>query len=76
MAINLIIAGFFFSVQKSRQASIISISRGIVIKAMAIFLVPMIFGKSAVWFPPLVAEVLTLFIALYIFKKDKKIFEY
>lgn len=72
MAINLIIAGYFFSIQRTREANIISLSRGVVLKAIAIFLVPMIFGTNAVWLPPLVAEVITLILALIIINIDKK----
>lgn len=59
MAVNLIIAGYFFSVQRTFQANLISMSRGVVLKAIAIFAVPMLFGQSFIWFSPLVAEMVT-----------------
>ena len=59
MAENLIIAGYFFSVQKTFQANLISMSRGVVLKAIAIFVVPMLFGQSVIWLSPLVAELIT-----------------
>lgn len=59
MAVNLIIAGYFFSVQRTFQANLISMSRGVVLKAIAIFAVPMLFGQSVIWFSPLVAEMVT-----------------
>lgn len=59
MAVNLIIAGYFFSVQRTFQANLISMSRGVVLKAIAIFAVPMLFGQSVIWLSPLVAELIT-----------------
>lgn len=59
MAVNLIIAGYFFSVQRTFQANLISMSRGVVLKAIAIFAVPMLFGQSFIWFSPLAAEIVT-----------------
>jgi len=59
MAANLIIAGYFFSVQRTFQANVISMSRGVVLKAIAILTVPMLFGQSVIWLSPLVAELIT-----------------
>ena len=72
MAINLIIAGYFFSTQRTIQANVISMSRGIVLKAIAIFAVPMVFGKSAIWLSPLVAEMITVGIAGIILLLDTR----
>lgn len=72
MAVNLIIAGYFFSTQRTIQANIISMSRGIVLKAIAIFAVPMVFGKSVIWLSPLVAEMITVGIAGIILLLDTR----
>ncbi|MCY7009275.1 MATE family efflux transporter [Fusobacterium simiae] len=72
MGINLIIAGYFFSIQRTVQANIISMSRGIVLKAIVIFLLPMLFGETVIWLSPFVAELITLGIAGIIMLQDKK----
>lgn len=72
MAMNLIIAGYFFSVQRIFQANLISMSRGVVLKAIAIFAVPMLFGQSVIWLSPLVAELITAAMAGVIMLLDCK----
>lgn len=72
MSINLIIAGYFFSIQRTMQANVISMSRGIVLKAIAIFAVPLLFGKSVIWLSPLVAELLTGVLAVLILLRERK----
>lgn len=72
MSINLIIAGYFFSIQRTMQANVISMSRGIVLKAITIFAVPMLFGKSVIWLSPLVAELLTGVLAVLILLRERK----
>ena len=53
------------------DANAIALSRGIVIKALAVFLLPALFGIGTVWFAPLAAEVITLFIAVFLNKTAK-----
>ncbi len=64
MALNLIFTAFMFSTKRTAQANIIAISRGIVIKAAAIFCMPLLFGGNAIWIAPLVAELFTLMLAI------------
>lgn len=72
MALNLIIAGYFFSIQQSIQANVISMSRGVVLKAIAIFAIPMLFGESVIWLSPFVAEAITFVMAGIIMAMDRK----
>lgn len=73
MAWNLIFTAYFFSTKCTKQANMIAVSRGIVIKAAAIFLLPTILGNRAIWTAPVVAEAFTLLMAVTIwFKKDKE----
>lgn len=75
MALNLIFTANFFSTKRTTEANIIAISRGIVIKSLAIFLMPCLFGPKSIWLAPLVAEVSTLLIAFYINRKKPVIFK-
>lgn len=69
MALNLIFTGYFFSTKCTRQANRIALSRGVVIKAAAIFLMPALFGEKAIWTAPAVAEIFTLLMAVLILYK-------
>lgn len=60
MALNLIYAEYFFSTKRTGTASAIAVSRGIVLKALMIFCLPLIFGAESIWLAPLVTEVVTL----------------
>ena len=64
MALNLIYTAFLFSTKRTAQADGIALSRGVAVKALAIFALPALFGTGAVWAAPLAAEVLTLFLAV------------
>lgn len=63
MALNLIYTAFLFSTKRTGAADVIAISRGIVVKALAVFSIPMIWGSSAVWIAPFVTEIITLAVA-------------
>lgn len=66
MAINLIYTAFLFSTKRTGVADIIAISRGIVVKAVAIFVFPMLFGVYSIWVAPFAAEVITLILAIWL----------
>ncbi len=67
MALNLICTAFLFSTKRTGAANAIAVSRGIIVKALAIFCLPMIFGSDAVWFAPFAAEIVTLAFAAVCF---------
>lgn len=66
MAVNLIFTAYFYSTKQTWKSNTIAVSRGIVVKAAAIFLVPMLFGETWVWASAAVAEVITLIIIFII----------
>lgn len=68
MAFNLIYTAFLFSTKRTAAANVVAISRGIVLKALAISLIPVIAGTNAIWIAPFVAESVTLMIAIFIRK--------
>ena len=68
MALNLIYTAFLYSTKRTLQADAISFSRGIVLKAAAIFFLPVLLGGDAIWLAPLAAEMLTLLLAWMLFK--------
>lgn len=60
MAVNLIFTAYYYSTKQTWKANIIAVSRGIVVKAAAIFLVPVLFGETWVWASAAAAEAVTL----------------
>lgn len=75
MAINLIYTAFLFSTKRTGTADMIAISRGIVIKALAIFVIPMLFGVNTIWLAPFVAETITLILAFLLSKTAKLVYQ-
>ena len=63
MALNLIYTAFLYSTKRTLQADAVSFSRGVVLKAAAIFCLPVLLGGDAIWLAPLAAEMLTLLLA-------------
>lgn len=72
MALNLIYTAFLYSTKRTIQSDAIAFSRGIVIKSAAILLVPFLLGGAYIWVAPLLAEGITLVLAL-ILKKTSRI---
>lgn len=62
MAANLIYTAYFYSTKQTGKADIIAISRGVAVKAIAIFLVPVLLGDGYIWHSAAAAEGITLLI--------------
>ena len=74
MGVNLIYTAFMFSTKRTTQANAIAICRGIVIKSIAIFGIPLLFGSNLIWIAPLIAEVFTLAISLVLSKQTQLVY--
>lgn len=75
MSLNLIYTAFLFSTKRTGAADVIAISRGIVVKALAIFCIPAIFGSNAIWMAPFAAETLTLVLAIRLNKTTDLVYQ-
>ena len=75
MALNLIYTAYFFSTKRTGTANAIAVSRGIAIKALMIFCLPLICGTEAIWFAPFLAEIVTLAAAIVLSKTSKLIYQ-
>ena len=71
MALNLIFTAFLFSTKRTGAADVIAISRGIVVKALAIFCIPILLGSDAIWIAPFAAETITLVLAVVLSKTSR-----
>ena len=65
MAVNLIFTAYFYSTKQTLKSDVIALSRGIVLKSLAIFLIPTLLGSGFLWYPPVVAEILTLLLCVF-----------
>lgn len=74
MALNLVYTSLLYSTKRTKQSDIIAICRGIVIKAIAIFCIPVIWGVKAIWAAPFAAEMITFAIAVVLTRKTKLIY--
>lgn len=74
MALNLICTAYFFSTKRTGSANAIAISRGIALKALMIFCLPLIFSAKAIWIAPFVTEIVTLAAAIVLSKTSKLVY--
>ena len=74
MALNLIYTAYFFSTKRTGTANAIAVSRGIAVKALMIFALPVLFGTEAIWIAPFVTEIVTLAAAVVLSKKSRLIY--
>ena len=75
MALNLVYTSLLYSTKRTKQSDIIAICRVIVIKAIAIFCIPVIWGVKAIWAAPFAAEMITFAIAVVLTRKTKLIYQ-
>ena len=71
MALNLIYTAYFFSTKRTGIADAIAVSRGIAVKALMIFCLPLAFGMEAIWLAPFITEIVTLCAAIALSKTSK-----
>ncbi len=74
MALNLIYTAYFFSTKRTGTANAIAISRGIAVKALLIFCLPLVFSTGAIWIAPFVTEIITLVAAIVLSKASKLVY--
>lgn len=71
LTVNLIFTAYFYSTKQTVKSDVIAVSRGIVVKALAIFLIPAALGEGYVWCSAAAAEAVTLVICLLLNKYKK-----
>lgn len=65
MSVNLIFTAYFYSTKQTAKSNVIAVSRGVVVKALAIFLIPVALGDGYVWSSVAAAEMVTLAICMF-----------
>lgn len=67
MGFNVVISGFFTSIERPAASLIISLSRGLVMVAVALFSLTAIFGGPGIWWAATLSESLCLAVTLLLF---------
>jgi len=71
--INIVFSGFFTAMEKTKEAGIIALFRGVILIPLFLKYLPAILDKESIWGTALMSEFLTVFIAtfLYISYREK-----
>ena len=68
--LNILFSGYFTSIGDALSSIIVAICRGMIFILLGITILPQFIGISGVWMTVPVAEVLTLLVVIFLFKKD------
>lgn len=61
---NVVIGAYFTAVERPAAATVISLSRGMVMLCLCLLVMTMLFGGTGIWWSPLVSEILSLVLTL------------
>ena len=68
--LNILFSGYFTSIGDALSSIIVAICRGMIFILLGIITLPQFIGISGVWMTVPVAEILTILIVVFLFKKD------
>ena len=74
--VNIFASGFFTAYGNGLVSAAISAGRALIFLIIGIFLLSWLFGMAGVWFVITFAEILTLGLTFYMFKKYKDVYHY
>lgn len=69
MGLNIISATFHQSLEYAREATMISLSRGLIFLVPVLFLLSFLFGVNGIWATVPIAEVLTLMFSIFLLRR-------
>lgn len=70
--INIVFSGFFTALERTREAGIIAVFRGLIFIPLLLALLPASFGREGIWVAALISELLTLFISAFLYSIYRK----
>lgn len=76
MGFNLFASGFFTALNDGKTSAVLSLFRTLVFLIVPLLVFPMIFGADGVWISMPMAEVLSIVLTVFYFKKMKKRYPY
>lgn len=68
-SVSIIITSYFYSTEKSKEATIVNLFRGVLLPILFIVFIPLLFGNESIWYAFVLYEFLSLIISLIIFIK-------
>ena len=71
--LNIVSSAYFTSVQKAKESALIASSRGLVLVAANLAILPFFLGNTGIWLTAPAAEFFTLFLSFYYIINDKTI---
>ena len=69
MGFNVVIGGFFTSIERPKESFLISLSRGLVSVALSLFVLTALFGGEGIWWAGTFSELLTLILTVLLYKR-------
>lgn len=73
LGFNVLVSGYFTSIEEAFKATIISISRGLIFISLALFSLSFYFGDTGIWIATLISELICLLLSSYLLLKRNKI---
>jgi Na+-driven multidrug efflux pump len=67
--INIILSMFFTSMHRAKDSVIIALSRSLVFILTGLAFLPLLLGNNGIWLAVVFAELMTLLVSLFLFKK-------
>ena len=74
LGFNILISGYFASIEEPFKATIISLCRGIIFITISLFLLSFYFGDTGIWISTLVAELVCLSLSIYLLLRKNKVY--
>ncbi|QAS61739.1 hypothetical protein [Clostridium septicum] len=71
LGFNVLTSGYFASIEKTFDATIISLSRGLVLITIVLIAMTSLFGEKGIWISTLISELLCLIISITLLYKNK-----
>lgn len=75
LGFNVLTSGYFASIEKTFDATIISLSRGLVLITIVLIAMTSLFGEKGIWISTLISELLCLIISITLLYKNKLSFK-
>lgn len=70
MGFNILISGFCAALEKPKSATLISLSRGLIVVSIVLFIMVLIFKSNGIWISTSISEGICLIMSLIILKKN------
>lgn len=74
LGFNILISGYFASIEEPFKATIISLCRGIIFISISLFSLSFYFGDTGIWISTLASELICLSLSIYLLLRKNKVY--